>query len=490
MRRFLGKRLSSNPNAWLITAIMLLVAQVVLSLMFKDRPSAAGRVVMNYSPMLMTATAMAIANAIARTARMIVLFWVFFTIGIALWLMDILLWARFRVEFPDRFILLVAMLSLMLLAYFLSLETAQRKRAELALTESEERLRLAAQAGKMYACEWDARRDRIVRSAECIDILGSSANLDNETFDRMLARIHIEDRERFANTVKALSRAHPSCQLSYRIVRPEGGTIWLEERAQALFDSKGAMLRLVGMVADVSTRKEAERALSDLSGRFVAALEQDRTRVATELHDDVSQRLALVAVKLKSLGQNVPKTNAEIAVALHNLWQTVSEISSETHYLSRQLHPSTLGLGLGSALRAFCESVQRQHGLKVMLTCQRVPDTVPGDDALCVYRVAQEAISNIVKHSQAREARLELTGTSDHLELLVRDDGKGFEYDTERELGLGLLSMRERLRLVGGTLRIQTGSSGTAILARVPLKSTLKAGALRNEASAHPTVST
>src|SRR5882762_2245103 len=427
MRRFLGKRLSSNPNAWLITAIILLVAQVVLSLMFKDRPSAAGRVVMNYSPMLMTATAMAIANAIARTARMIVLFWVFFTIGIALWLMDILLWARFRVEFPDRFILLVAMLSLMLLAYFLSLETAQRKRAELALTESEERLRLAAQAGKMYACEWDARRDRIVRSAECIDILGSSANLDNETFDRMLARIHIEDRQRFANTVKALSRAHPSCQLSYRIVRPDGGTIWLEERAQALFDSKGAMLRLVGMVADVS------------------------------------QRLALVAVKLKSLGQNVPKTNAEIAVALHNLWQTVSEISSETHYLSRQLHPSTLGLGLGSALRTFCESVQRQHGLKVMLTCQRVPDTVPGDDALCVYRVAQEAISNIVKHSQAREARLELTGTSDHLELLVRDDGKGFEYDTERELGLGLLSMRERLRLVGGTLRIQTGSSGTAI---------------------------
>jgi signal transduction histidine kinase len=306
----------------------------------------------------------------------------------------------------------------------------------------------------------------------------------------MLARIHIEDRERFANTVKALSRAHPSCQLSYRVVRPDGGTIWLEERAQALFDSKGAMLRLVGMVADVSTRKEAERALSDLSGRFVAALEQDRTRVATELHDDVSQRLALVAVKLKSLGQNVPKTNAEIAVALHNLWQTVSEISSEIHYLSRQLHPSTLGLGLGSALRTFCESVQRQHGLKVMVTCQRVPDTVPGDDALCVYRVAQEAISNIVKHSQAREARLELTGTSDHLELLVRDDGKGFEYDTERELGLGLLSMRERLRLVGGTLRIQTGASGTAILARVPLKSTLKAGALRNEASALPTVST
>jgi signal transduction histidine kinase len=481
MTRFLGQRLSSTPNAWLITAITLLLTQVLAALMFKDRASVAGRAAIGYSPMLMTATAIAIANAIARSARMTILFWAFFTIGIALWLMDILLWTRFSVEFPARFSLLVAMLSLMLVAYFLSVEMAQRKRAEKAQTESEERLRLAAQAGKMYAYEWDARRDRIVRSAECVDILGGLASLDNETFDRMLARIHIEDRERFANAVKALSRAHPSCQLSYRIPRSDGSIIWLEESAQALFDSSGTMLGLVGMVADVSRRKEAEKALSDLSGRFVAALEQDRGRVARKLHDDVSQRLALAAVMLKNLGQNLPKTNAEIVAALHSIWQTVSEISSEIHYLSRQLHPSTLGLGLGSALRTFCEGVERQYGLKVRVTCQRVPDAVPGDDAMCVYRVAQEAISNVVKHSQAREARLELTGTSEHLELLIIDEGKGFEYDTERERGLGLLSMRERLRLVGGTLRIQTGLGGTEVLARVPLKPTLEAGALRDE---------
>jgi signal transduction histidine kinase len=489
MTRFLGQRLSSRLNAWLITAIALLLTQVVLSLMFKDRPSAASRAAMGYSPMLMTATAIAIVNAIARTAKMTFLFWVFFTIGIALWLTDILLWTRFSVEFPDRFSLIVAMLSLMLLAYFLSVETAQRKRAEKALTGSEERLRLAARAGKMYAYEWDARKDRIVRSAECVDILGSLASLDNETFDRMLARIHIEDRERFANAVKALSRAHPSCQLSYRIARSDGSIIWLEESAQALFDSSGTMLGLVGMVADVSTRKEAEKALSDLSGRFVAALEQDRGRVARELHDDVSQRLALAAVMLKNLGQNLPKTNAEIVAALHNMWQTVSEISSEIHYLSRQLHPSTLGLGLGSALRTFCEGVERQYGLKVMVTCERVPDAVPGDDAMCVYRVAQEAISNIVKHSQAKEARLELTGTSDHLELVVSDKGKGFEYDTERERGLGLLSMRERLRLVGGTLRIRAGSGGTEVVAQVPLKpAVLRTGAPQTKATDHLSV--
>jgi signal transduction histidine kinase len=451
--------------------------------MFKDRPSAAGRAAIDYSPMLMTAMAIAIVNATARTARMTVLFWAFLTMSIALWLIDILLWTRFNVEFPNRFSLLIALLSLTLLAHFLSLETKQRESVEKALTESEERLRLAAQAGKMYAYEWDARKDKIVRSAACVDILGGLANLDIETFDRMLAQIHIEDRERFGSAIKGLSPARPNCQLSYRVPRSDGSTIWLEESARAWFDARGTMLRVVGMVADVSTRKESEKALSDLRGRFVNALEQDRTRVARELHDDVSQRLALVAVMLKTLGQNLPKANAEMVVALHDLWQTVSEISSEVHYLSRQLHPSTLGTGLGSALRTFCEGVEKQHGLKVLVTCRHVPDAVSGDDALCFYRIAQEAISNIVKHSQAKEARLELTGTSDHLELLISDNGKGFEYDTERERGLGLLSMRERLRLVGGTLRIRTASSGTEVLAQVPLKPALEAGVLTAKAT-------
>jgi signal transduction histidine kinase len=208
--------------------------------------------------------------------------------------------------------------------------------------------------------------------------------------------------------------------------------------------------------------------------------------VAKELHDDVSQRLALVAVMLRSLGQNLPKTKVETVGALHNMWQTVSEISSEIHHLSRQLHPSTLGAGLGSALRTFCEGVERQHGLKIMVTCQHVPDAVPSDDAMCVYRVAQEAISNIVKHSQVKEARLELVGTSDHLELRISDEGRGFEYDTERERGLGLLSMRERLRLVGGTLRIRAGAGGTEVVAQVPLKLTvLRTGAPQANAADH-----
>jgi signal transduction histidine kinase len=488
MRRFVGQRLSFRSNAWLITAIILSLTQLLLALIFKDSRSPAGRAAIDYSPMLVTAMAIAIVNAVAPTARMTILFWALLTSGTGMWLIDILLWTQFKIGFPNRFNLLVALLSLTLLAYLFSLESKQRERIEKALSESEERLRLAAQAGKMYAYEWDARKDKIVRSDACIDILGGLANLDTETFDRMLARIHMEDRERFGSAIKGLSPAHPTCQVSYRVARCDGSIIWLEESARAWFDSRGTTLRVVGMVADVSKRKESEKALSDLRGRFVNALEQDRTRVARELHDDVSQRLALVAVMLKTLGQNLPKANAEKVAALHDLWQTVSEISSEIHYLSRQLHPSTLGTGLGSALRTFCEGVERQHGLKVKVTCRHVPDAVSGDDALCFYRIAQEAISNIVKHSQAKEARLELTGTSDHLELLISDNGKGFTYDTECERGLGLLNMRERLRLVGGTLRIRTASSGTEVLAQVPLKPVLEAGVLTGKATDQRTI--
>src|SRR2546423_7975113 len=264
MRRFVARRLRYSSNAWLITAIILLMTQLLLALIFKDSRSAAGRTAMEYSPVLMTAMAIAMVNAIAQTARMTILFWAFFGSGIGMWLIDILLWARFKVGFPNRFSLLVALLSLTLLAYFFSVESKQRERVEKALSESEERLRLAAQAGKMYAYEWDARKDKIVRSVACVDILGGLANLDSETFDQMLARIHMEDRERFGSAIEGLSPAHPTCQVSYRVARSDGSTIWLEESARAWFDPGGKILRMVGMVADASKRKESAKALSDV----------------------------------------------------------------------------------------------------------------------------------------------------------------------------------------------------------------------------------
>jgi signal transduction histidine kinase len=338
------------------------------------------------------------------------------------------------------------------------------------LQESEERWRMAAQAGRMYAYEWDVARDLIVRSSECADILYWMDEPEKDNHQGMLSWVHVEDRERLLAEVASLNPEKATYQVNYRVVRPDESVVWLEESARAFFDAQGIMLRMVGMVSDISIRKRAEKELSDLGARFVTAQEEERTRIARELHDDLSQRLALVAITLESLGQNLPRGKSQITAALHNLWYRVGEISSDVHHLSRRLHPSTLGLGLGAALRSLCGAIERQHGIRVVVTCRDIPDAIPSDVSLCVYRVAQEALSNVVKHSEVKEARLELAGEPGHLLLRVVDAGRGFE-PSEAGQGLGLLSMRERLRLVGGALVVRSRfSQGTEISAQVPLQ--------------------
>jgi PAS domain S-box-containing protein len=348
-------------------------------------------------------------------------------------------------------------------------DITERKRAEKLLRESDERLRMAARAGKMYAYEWDAATDVIERSAECNDILGWVDEPARDSYQRMLRRIHVEDRDRFVAAVASLNPEKPTCQVNYRVPRPDNSVVWLEESVRAFFDIEGKMLRMVGMVADVSARKQVEQELSDLSGRFVTTQEEERSRIARELHDDMSQRLALAAITLQSLSENLPRTRSEIAATMRSVWRQVGEISSDVHRLSRDLHPSTLGLGLGAALKSLCKGVERQHGIRVDVNCSDLPDAVASGVSLCLYRVAQEALSNIVKHSEVKEARLEVVGNSDHLLLRVIDSGRGFDQAKDGR-GLGLLSMRERLRVVGGKLTIRSSSQGTEISAQVPIE--------------------
>ena len=348
-------------------------------------------------------------------------------------------------------------------------DITERKRAEKLLRESDERLRMAARAGKMYAYEWDAATDVIDRSVECTDILGWMDEPVKDSYQQMLSKIHVEDRDRFIAAVASLNPEKPTCQVSYRVARPDGSVVWLEESVRAFFDSEGKASRMVGMVADVSARKQVEQELSDLSERFVTAQEEERSRIARELHDDLSQRLALAAITLQSLSENLPRTRSEIAATMRSVWRQVGEISSDVHRLSRDLHPSTLGLGLGAALKSLCKGVERQHGIRVDVNCSDLPDAVASDVSLCLYRVAQEALNNVVKHSEVKEARLEVVGNSDHLLLRVIDSGRGFEPAKDGR-GLGLLSMRERLRVVGGKLTIQSSARGTEISAHVPIE--------------------
>jgi PAS domain S-box-containing protein len=353
----------------------------------------------------------------------------------------------------------------------ISVDITDQKQTETELRESEERFRLAAQAGKMYAYEWDVATDSVVRSEEHINVLGFSDQAKELSRQQLLARVHPDERELFIGSVDQLTPENPTTQVCYRVLRPDGSLVWLEKSARAFFDEKGGMLRVVGMVADVTERKLAEAALATVSRRLIEAQEQERSRIARELHDDIGQRLSLLTSELGQLEQNSPDLPAQVRSRTAQLGNQASEIASDIQSLSHELHSSKLQyLGIVAAIRGFCRDLNEQHNVEIDFEAKDVPRPLASEISLCLFRVVQEALHNSAKHSGVRHFQVQLRGTSDGIHLTVSDAGVGFDVKTATGgRGLGLTSMQERVRLVNGTIRIESKPmAGTNIHVRVP----------------------
>jgi PAS domain S-box-containing protein len=483
-------------------------------------------------------------------------------------------------------------------------DITERKRSEEALRESEERFRLAAQAAKMYAYEWDVQTDTVVRSEEYLNVLGFSPQKEL-TREQILATIHPNDRALFIGSVDQLTPQNSTSQVSYRMLRPDGSVVWLEKSARGFFDEQGKLLRMIGMVANITERKRAEQAqresedklrllldstaeaiygidleyrctfcnlaclralgyeridevvgknmhdlthhtradgtlfpveecrvvrviqtgkgdhaeeemlwrsngtgfpaeywsypqlrgeevvgavvafvditerklaeaaLASVSRRLIEAQEQERSRIARELHDDIGQRLALLAIKLAQLQQS-PPNSSELPSRIGELQKQASEIAADIQSLSHELHSSKLQyLGLAAAMRGFCREFGEQQKVEIDCKIHDLPATLSPDISLCFFRVLQEALHNSTKHSGVRYFEVELWGTPDEVHLTVSDAGAGFDIDAAKaSRGLGLISMEERLKLLTGTLSIESQlQRGTTIHARVPFSS-------------------
>jgi signal transduction histidine kinase len=227
-------------------------------------------------------------------------------------------------------------------------------------------------------------------------------------------------------------------------------------------------LPLMLLAADVAERQEVEQSLRDTSVKLIDSQERERRRIARELHDDIGQQLTLVGLELGKLGA---ECDSEIKTRLDKLSDRVGEISTTTHELSVALHPSYLEhLGLAHALSRLCQELDQSRSLSVNVIQEGVPDRLPSDISLCLYRVAQEALQNVAKHSHARTVTVRLSANRGRLLLVVADDGRGFDCHQEQTSGLGLTSMRERVRSVGGKIEIVSASMhGTNIEVEIPL---------------------
>jgi signal transduction histidine kinase len=220
----------------------------------------------------------------------------------------------------------------------------------------------------------------------------------------------------------------------------------------------------------VARRKEVEAARTALMRRLVHAQEQEHRRIARELHDDLTQRLAILAIDAGRLEQS-PGCPADVRERASGMREQLVALSEGIHSLSRRVHPSILDeLGLVDALRAECHGLGQRDGVAVRFLAHDIPPVLSRELVLCVYRVAQEALRNVARHAKSRRASVRLFATDRHLVLRVRDRGVGFDVDARGKLGLGLESMRERARLVRARLTIGSRpGEGTRVTLRVPL---------------------
>jgi len=221
--------------------------------------------------------------------------------------------------------------------------------------------------------------------------------------------------------------------------------------------------------------------IRDLGGRLLGAQETERAHIARELHDDVSQQLALLSIDLELLGDHVGPRSMDLAEAAMNRAQ---EIARSVHDLSHRLHPAKLRLiGLIAGIQGLRNEMS-SGGLVISFNHNHVPPTFPADLTLCLFRVVQEALQNAVKYSNASKVTIDLSCEADRLALTIADNGVGFDVQTAWGAGLGLISMSERLEAFAGAIDIQsTRGAGTTLAIDVPLTSHLVQGQRRPQAA-------
>ena len=351
-------------------------------------------------------------------------------------------------------------------------DITDRKKVEQELYESEKRFRLMADSAPVLM--WLSGPDKLFTDFNQEWLRFTGRTLREELDEGWKQNVHPDDLQHCVHTYTRAFEERKEFVTEYRLRRRDGLFRWVLNRGVPRFLQDGSFAGYIGFSVDITDEKEAKEARRELSGRLIHAQEEERARIARELHDDINQRLALLANGLQELELSSETVDTvEQNQELRQLWQSTIEIANDVQQLSHRLHPSKIHyLGLAAALRELCQEFSKVQKIEVQCTAYNVSKQLDETVALSLYRVVQEALRNVAKHSQAHHVKVELTEGDGELRVRVSDDGVGFDSQSARKKhGLGLLSMEERLRLSGGKFSLWSRPSlGTQIEGIVRLR--------------------
>jgi len=352
-----------------------------------------------------------------------------------------------------------------------SSDITDRKQAEDAVLQAKDELRLIADSLPVLVSQIDTNAHYTFN------------NLTYETwFGRPRKQItgrHMRDL--LGDTVWQKMRPHVERALDGHDVFYEdevtygsGPPRWIKVSLMPVRDQNGRITGAVSLVSDITESRRSQRILRDLTSRLIKAQEEERSRVARELHDDLSQKVALLSIELDYAERHIAEKDLDLTPTIQKARTTAEEISEDIHRISHQLHPSRLDhLGLVKSVKAYLQEISILHDLEIDFRSEGFPANLPKDVTLCVFRIIQESLRNVIKHSGAHKAEIVLERLPTELRARVTDHGCGFDTNTEKlTSGLGLIGMTERLRLVGGQIAIWSApQKGTRIEVLVPLSS-------------------
>jgi PAS domain S-box-containing protein len=343
------------------------------------------------------------------------------------------------------------------------------KKSESVLRESEQRFRLVADTAPVLI--WMSGSDKKCTFFNEGWLHFTGRSIASQLGDGWAEGVHAEDLRKCLDTYTQAFDRREEFRMEYRLRRHDGEYRWVLDIGVPRFDQERSFVGYIGTCVDLTDRKLAETALASVSRRMIEAQEQERARIARELHDDIGQRLALLAINLAQLHRK-PENSIGTRSRVEDLRNQMTAIATDVQALSHRLHSSKLEyLGLAPAMRGFCKEFGDQQEVNIDFETHGLPSSLSPEMSLCFFRILQEALYNSVKYSGVRHFEVRSWATPNEVHLTVSDFGSGFDIEAAKAgRGLGLVSMEERLKILNGTLSIQSQPKlGTTVHALAPL---------------------